>query len=52
MKEAAKEAVVGNKSEYNQIKSIAKIYVTSGKVLFRNASLYLMPELWLRRIFL
>ena len=40
MKQAAKEVFVGNKSEYDQIKSIAKKYATKGKALSKKLSIF------------
>ena len=46
MKQAAKEALNGKKSDYNKMKSIAEAYITK-----RECSVLVMPELWLRKIF-
>ena len=44
-------ALVGNNSEYDQSKSIAKAHTTRKKFPFQETVYLLMPELWLRRIF-
>lgn len=51
MKQPAKEAVLANKSENDQIKSIAKHNPDKANVLVWEAAFLLMPELWLRKLF-
>lgn len=50
-KQAAKEALVENKSKYDQMKSIAKACNTKRKFSLQKAIYLLIPELWLCRIF-
>ena len=44
MKQAAREALVGNKSDYEKMKAIARAYVQEAVYL-------VMPELWFHKIF-
>ena len=50
MKQAAKEALKGNKSDYEKMKAIAKAYITKRECSAQKA-VYLKPELCLREIF-
>ena len=52
MKKAAKETLVGNKSKYDQMKSIAKASDTKREFSLQEAIYLLMPKLLLCRIFL
>ena len=49
MKQAAKEAKELNKSSYEQMKSIAKAYITKRECSVQEAVYHVMPELWLRK---
>ena len=51
MKQAAKEAVNLNKTQYEQMKSIAKAYASKRECSSQEAVYLLMPELWLRKTF-
>ena len=51
MKQAAKEALNGNKSEYETMKAVARAYATKRECSVQEAVYLLMPELWLRRVF-
>ena len=52
MKQAAEEALVSSKSDYAKMKAIAKAYTTKRECSVQKAVYLVMPELWLRRIFL
>ena len=49
MKQAAKEAKELNKSSYEQMKSIARAYITKRECSVQEAVCHVMPELWLRK---
>ena len=49
MKQAAKEAKGLNKSSYEQMKSIAKAYITKRECSVQETVYHVMPELWLRK---
>ena len=51
MKQAAKEALNGKKSDYDKMKSIAKAYITKRECSVQEAVYFVMTELWLRKIF-
>ena len=51
MKQAAKEALNGKKSDYDKMKSIAKAHITKRECSVQEAVYLVMPELWLRKIF-
>ena len=51
MKQAAKEAFKGNKTDYEKMKAVARAYATKRECSVQEAVYLLMPELWLRRIF-
>ena len=51
MKQAAKEAINLNKTQYEQMKSIAKAYASKRECSVQEAVYLLMPELWLRKTF-
>ena len=51
MKHAAKEALNGNKSDYEKMKSITRAYATKRECSVQKAVYLVMPELWLRRVF-
>ena len=51
MKQAAKEALKGNKSDYEKMKAIAKAYITKIERSVQEAVYLIMPELWLCKIF-
>ena len=51
MKQAAKEALSGNKLHYENIKAIARIYATKMECSVQEAMYLFMPQLWLRKIF-
>ena len=50
-KQAAKEALSGNKSHYEKMKAIARAYATKRECSVQEALHLVMPELWLRKIF-
>ena len=50
-KQAAKEALSGNKSHYEKMKAIARTYATKRECSVQEAVYLVMPELWLRKIF-
>ena len=49
MKQAAKEAMKSNISAYEQMKSIARAYITKCECSIQEAVYHVMPELWLRK---
>ena len=49
MKQAAKEAKELDKSSYEQMKSIARAYITKRECSVQEAVYHVMPELWLRK---
>ena len=51
MKQAAKEALSGNKSHYEKIKAIARVYATKMEYSVQEAMYLFMLQLWLRKIF-
>ena len=51
MKQAAKEALSSNKTNIQQMKSIARAYNTKRECSVQEAVYLLMPELWLRKTF-
>ena len=51
MKQVAKEALTGNKSDYEKMKAIAKAYITKRECSVQEAVYLIMPELWLCKIF-
>ena len=51
MKQAAKEALSGNKSHYEKIKAIAAYMLQKWNALIRKAMHLFIPQLWLRKIF-
>ena len=51
MKQTAKEAVIGNKPDYENMKSIARTFTTKRECSVQEAVCLVMPELWLSRIF-
>ena len=51
MKQAAKEALKGNKSDYEKMKAIAKAYITKRECSAQEAVYLIMPGLWLRKLF-
>ena len=51
MKQAAKEAFNSNKTNVEQMKSIARAYATKRECSVQEAVYLLMPELWLRKTF-
>ena len=53
IKQAAREALVGNKSdyEYEKMEAIARAYATERECSVQEAVYIVMPELWLRKIF-
>lgn len=51
MRQAAKEAMKSNLSSYEQMKSIARAYITKRKCSVQEAVYHVMPELWLRKTF-
>lgn len=50
-KQAVKKESVGNKSEYDKMKSIAKASATKRECFVQKNVYILMPELWLRKLF-
>lgn len=51
MRQAAKEAVNSNLSSYQQMKSIARAYITKRECSVQEAVYHIMPELWLRKTY-
>ena len=51
MKQAAKEALSGNKLHSEKMKAIARAYATKRVCSVQEAVYLVMPELWLRKIF-
>lgn len=51
MKQAAKEASESNLSPYEQMKTIAKAYMTKRECSTQEAVYHIMPELWLRKTY-
>lgn len=51
MRQAAKEASLMNKTTYEQMKSVARAYVTKRECSIQEAVYHVMPELWLRKSF-
>ena len=51
MKQAAIEALAGNKSDYKKMKAIARAYATKRECSVQEAVYLVIPELWLRKIF-
>ena len=51
MKQAAKEAVNLNKTNFEQMKSVARAYATKRECSIQEAVYLLLPELWLRKTF-
>ena len=51
MKQAAKEAFNSNKTNIEQMRSIARAYATKRECSVQEAVYLLMPELWLRKTF-
>ena len=51
MKQAAREALAGNKSDYGKIKAMARAYATKRECSVQEGVYLVMPELWLRKIF-
>ena len=51
MKQAAKEAFNSNKTNLEQMKSIARAYATKRECSVQEAVYLLLPELWLRKTF-
>ena len=49
MKQAAKEAIKSNVGAYEQMKSIARAYITTRECSIQEAVYHVMPELWLRK---
>ena len=49
MKQAAKEAMKSNISAYEQMKFIARAYITKRECSIQEAVYHVMPELWLRK---
>ena len=49
MKQAAKEARESNKTTYEQMKFIARAYITKRECSVQEAVYHVMPELWLRK---
>ena len=47
MKQAAKEALNGRKSDFETIKAIAKAYATKRESSVQEAVYIILPELWL-----
>ena len=46
MKQAAKEALKGDKSDYEKMKAIAKTYITKRACSVQEGIYLLIPELW------
>ena len=51
MKQAAKEALKSNKTNIEQMRSVARAYATKRECSVQEAVYILMPELWLRKTF-
>ena len=51
MKQAAREALAGNKSDCEKMKAIARAYATKRECSVQEAVYLVMPELLLRKIF-
>ena len=51
MKQAAKEAVNFNKTNIEQMKSVARAYATKRECSIQEAVYLLLPELWLGKTF-
>ena len=51
MKQAAKEAFQSNKTNIEQMRSVARAYATKRECSVQEAVYILMPELWLRKTF-
>ena len=51
MKQAVKEAMKSNKSAYEQMKSIARAYITKRECSVQEAVYHVIPELWLRKAY-
>ena len=51
MKQAAKEAFNSNKTNIEQMRSIARAYANKRECSVQEAVYILMPELWLRKTF-
>ena len=51
MKQAAKEAFKSNKTNIEQMRSVARVYATKRQCSVQEAVYILMPELWLRKTF-
>ena len=51
IKQAAKESLVENKSDQNQMKSVANTYATKRRCFVQKKRNLLMPKFWLCRIF-
>ena len=52
MKQAAKETLKGNKLHYENMKAIDRAYATKMECFVQEAVCLVIPELWLRKIFL
>ena len=52
MKQAAKEALKGNKLHYENMKAIDRAYAAKMECFVQEAACLVIPELWLRKIFL
>ena len=50
MKQAAMEAVTQNKEKFEQMKSIARAYITKIECYVQEAVYHIIPELWLRKM--
>ena len=51
MKQAAKEALKMNLNHYEQMKAVARAYITKRECSVQEAVYHVMPELWLRKTF-
>ena len=51
MKQAAKEGLHGNKSDYEKMKITARVYATKRECSVQEAVYLVMPELWLQKMF-
>ena len=45
MKQAARETLAGNKSDYDKMKAIARVYATKREYLVQEAVYLVMPEI-------
>ena len=50
MKQAAKEAVTQKKEKFEQMKAIARAYITKREYSVKEAVYHIMPELWLEKL--